>query len=63
MTIRDYFAAAALTGLASGNVVGNMQDVADGFRGGQKEARAAYELADAMLAERAKGQAAMGGRG
>lgn len=52
MSLRDYFAAAALTGLASGNVVGNMQDVVDGYRGGQKEAKAAYELADAMLRAR-----------
>ena len=43
MTLRDYFAAAALTGLVAGD-----------DRTFRESARAAYIVADAMLAERAK---------
>lgn len=42
MTLRDYFAAKAMQGLLSGDVLGEDADIAG----------AAYEVADAMLAER-----------
>jgi hypothetical protein len=50
MTLRDYFAAAALTGLTK-NDPAYLDDVADY----KWYAEASYELADAMLAEREKG--------
>lgn len=52
MTLRDYFAGQALAGFAgsqSANVYSWVED---------RVARSAYEIADAMLAERAKGGAA-----
>lgn len=54
MSLRDYFAGQALSGLCSGDIVGNMSDVADGARGGMREAKAAYQIADAMLKARSK---------
>lgn len=45
MTLRDYFAAAALPGL-----------IASYLRTVNDDAKLAYEYADAMLAEREKGQ-------
>jgi hypothetical protein len=58
MTLRDYFAAQALTAIihvqeTSGSVA-KMGDVMSGVRAGGHEARTAYAYADAMLAERAK---------
>jgi hypothetical protein len=50
MSLRDYFAAAALTGLTK-NDPAYLDDVADY----KWYAEASYELADAMLAEREKG--------
>lgn len=46
MTLRDYFAGQALAGLVGSAAVANGEDVAD----------VAYQLADAMLQERKKGQ-------
>lgn len=45
MTLRDYFAAAALTGLSGGRV--NVSEIED-------YAEMSYRVADAMLQERAK---------
>ena len=45
MSLRDYFAAKAITGYVSGDASWNLMD---------KVAAAAYTLADAMLAEREK---------
>ena len=50
MTLRDYFAAAALTGILASYA--NEQHVADS----ESCAKEAYERADSMLAERAKEQ-------
>jgi hypothetical protein len=44
MTLRDYFAASLLAGMVAGDRSYNLEGVA----------REAYELADAMLKERAK---------
>ena len=49
MSLRDYFAAAALQGLASACDESGTWQAAD-----PSTAKAAYELADAMLAERDK---------
>lgn len=56
MTLRDYFAAAALQGVLANAGAEPFIDKAmdDGFR--QPMARLAYILADHMLAERAKGE-------
>jgi hypothetical protein len=51
MSLRDFFAAAALAGLAA-------NPGASGIKGTQEGAKVAYEAADAMLAERRKGGAA-----
>ena len=51
MTLRDYFAGQALSGLCSGFAGGN--GGVDWFK--QAGANAAYQIADAMLAEREKG--------
>lgn len=55
MTLRDYFAAAALTGIFAGDGLAALLDNAK--KGKDHDpliAFAAYELADAMLAERGK---------
>ena len=54
MSLRDYFAAAALTGLATMIDRQRVIDLANGVQGGRIEAAAAYTLADAMLAARPK---------
>lgn len=57
MTLRDYFAAKAMQALVSGDI-GDLADK-DGEEGEPVVAylaRTAYYIADAMLAERAKGQ-------
>ena len=54
MTLRDYFAAAALQGIIAYGPDAKMMDMAEGARGGAHEARAAYAWADAMLAERSR---------
>lgn len=54
--LRDVFAAAALTGLATQHTQHQICEMADGILGGQKMSAAAYVLADAMLAEREKGK-------
>ena len=55
MTLRDYFAAAALPGVQS-LVMGAMRNpkASDEILEPQLHARLAYEMADAMLAERDK---------
>lgn len=50
MTLRDYLAAAAMTGLARSYATGEVDDYLPQF-----VAQDAYKLADAMLAEREKG--------
>jgi hypothetical protein len=56
MSLRDYFAAMALNGITSGKLFIAISSVAaGGLTESQKIAKAAYELADAMLAEREKG--------
>lgn len=52
MSLRDYFAAAALTGLITMIARQRVKDLADGVQGGRIEADAAYAIADAMLAAR-----------
>ena len=52
MTLRDYFAAAALQGIIANGPNAQLMDVAQGLRGGKHEVEAAYVWADAMLAER-----------
>lgn len=52
MSLRDYFAAAALTGLITMVARQRVKDLADGVQGGRIEADAAYAVADAMLAAR-----------
>lgn len=55
MSLRDYLAAAALTGIiASGKATSNICDVAAGYKAGTTDAHAAFVWADAMLAEREK---------
>jgi hypothetical protein len=54
MTLRDWFAGQALVGLMSHNA----HDHCPLFGDGEPFARDAYLVADAMLAERAKGGAA-----
>lgn len=51
MTLRDYFAAAALMGLARSYATGEVDDYLPQF-----VAQDAYKLADACLAEREKAQ-------
>lgn len=59
MTLRDYFAAAALTGLLSYVSRDDWEDGKFNKQVAEKQyVGTAYELADAMLAERAKGGAA-----
>ena len=55
MTLRDYFAAAALTGLMgfTGKIAGANNPLAPTR---QEMAEAAFNAADAMLAERERGQ-------
>ena len=55
MSVRDYFAAAALTGLVSSpKAMVGMREVGVGYGMGVEEyaSRMAYEMADAMLVER-----------
>jgi len=51
MTLRDYFAANAIQGLAA-HLVGAEKKI--GETGAQANARVAYSYADAMLAERSQ---------
>lgn len=57
MSLRDYFAAKAMTGLMSNEEAiqrfRNMS-MSEGFEASTLMATAAYQIADAMLAERAK---------
>lgn len=52
ISMRDYFAAAAMTGLITMIARQRVKDLADGVQGGRIEAAAAYAIADAMLAAR-----------
>lgn len=54
MSIRDWFAGQALIGIAIGIDGERVAELAEGIRAGAPWAKAAYVLADAMLAERAK---------
>lgn len=52
MDLRDYFAASSLQGMVTKITTQEIRDLSDGFRGGALSAKAAYVLADAMLAAR-----------
>ena len=52
MALRDYFAAAALTGYLTAEIV--MSEEEEKLTFGQRVASRVYKLADAMLAERQK---------
>lgn len=52
MSLRDFFAAQALASLPMD--IKQYDDMADGIQGAARRSRAAYIIADAMLAERAK---------
>lgn len=54
MSLRDYFASAALQGIMANGGPANLHDLANGTRGGSVEVTAAYVLADAMIAQRDK---------
>lgn len=54
MTLRDYFAAKAMQGIFSGNGLGFMGFHSSHYDNVKGIARISYEIADAMLAERAK---------
>lgn len=55
MTLRDYFAAKVISAMLDGNLAVVAKEAAkEGLTHGAYLARAAYILADAMLAERAK---------
>lgn len=54
MSLRDYFAAAALQGIIAHGSDAPIRDMADRTRAGGFEAAAAYAWADAMLEERVK---------
>lgn len=54
MTLRDYFAAAALQGILHEATRDEILDMSKGTKGGAIEAMAAYKWADAMLKERLK---------
>jgi hypothetical protein len=54
MSLRDYFAAAAMSGLCARMNADDYIDLKQQVRAGGYEARVAYTLADAMLAERSK---------
>ena len=53
MNLRDYFAAQALSGIASA-LHSDVPALSENITAGRVYARAAYALADAMLAERSK---------
>jgi hypothetical protein len=52
MSLRDWFAGKALSGFAGKLSENDRENLADRIKGGAIEARAAYALADAMLAAR-----------
>lgn len=52
MTLRDWFAGQALAGMLSHVSGAHVDAMADGTKGGMREARAAYAWADAMMAAR-----------
>lgn len=52
MSLRDWFAGQALTGLAAGQSEGRTANILDGFIGGKPLSEAAYLVADAMLKAR-----------
>ena len=54
MTLRDYFAAKAMQGLCASLRDDAFDELHDGIRAGGREAKVAFTIADAMLAERAK---------
>ena len=54
MTLRDYFAAKALQGIAGAASNSVLNDMADGALGFARGSKVAYIMADAMLAEREK---------
>lgn len=54
MSLRDYFAAQALTGILAATVRAVDAETADRLR--EIKARDSYRMADAMLAERERGQ-------
>ncbi len=53
MTLRDWFAGQALSGICATLDEDDVKDFGDGVRGGRYVVGAAYNLADAMLAIRA----------
>jgi hypothetical protein len=52
MTLRDYFAARVIQGLAARLLDSDMYELRTEIRGGLNEARIAYQMADAMLKAR-----------
>lgn len=52
MSLRDYFAAKAMNGMAGVLTVQAIRDMADGIQGAAILSRASYVVADAMLAAR-----------
>ena len=54
MSLRDYFAAAALKGFCASMPPEGRNNMADGVLGGAKLAAASFVAADAMLKEREK---------
>ena len=54
MTLRDYFAAKAMQGIISGGGLGFMGWHPSNWDSSKSLAKSAYEMADAMLLERAK---------
>ena len=55
MSLRDYFAATALNAIVLNVSVKELTELLEGVRSGGREAKAAYLLADAMLAQRERG--------
>lgn len=49
MTLRDYFAAQALTGLCAHMTPSRFKDIIHGIQAGGNEAKVAYLMADAMI--------------
>ena len=54
MTLRDYFAAAAMSGFCANLKSERFRDLLEGTAGGRNEALVCYTLADAMLEERSE---------
>lgn len=54
MTLRDWFAGQALAGIAVNLSNDNIQELADGIKGGNIITEAAYAIADSMISKRSK---------